>query len=339
MSRRNLNYFWSLLPGVLTVAGNLLGGPWVFANAFFTLGLLAAVEWFIPEDTSNQYTEDSLLPNLIMVLHVLLQLAAVGTLLRMFFVGEVPWWQMAGAGLSTGVHSGSSAIVLAHEMIHRKQQVWQVLGKVLLFTCGNCYFFVEHLRVHHKWVATGRDPATARKGENVYSFFIRSSIGQILGAWRLEAERLRSQGRSVLHPSNYVFTSNLLLLALLIGLYSFDGLYVVSAFLLQCLFANFLLEYTNYIEHYGLTRAENERATELHSWQTDKVISRFMLIDLARHADHHYYASKPYHQLVSYPASPVLPGGYASSIYLAMIPPLWFRMVDARLDRFLASSR
>lgn len=99
-------------------------------------------------------------------------------------------------------------------------------------------------------------------------------------------------------------------------------------FLLQSLVANFLLEYTNYIEHYGLSRPENTRVNVELSWQSDKVLSRFVLIDLSRHSDHHFFASKPYHTLRSHEESPVLPAGYASSIYLALIPPLWFKIVD-----------
>ena len=112
------------------------------------------------------------------------------------------------------------------------------------------------------------------------------------------------------------------------------GIAGVSVFMLHILIANFLLEYTNYIEHYGLTRTEDERVKEDLSWQTDKVISRFFLIDLSRHSDHHYFASKPYHTLQTYENSPKLPGGYASAIYLALIPPLWFKVVNKCLDDY-----
>jgi alkane 1-monooxygenase len=109
------------------------------------------------------------------------------------------------------------------------------------------------------------------------------------------------------------------------------GPIMVAMFMLQVFFANFLLEYTNYIEHYGLTRKPEERVTELHSWQTDKVISRYFLIDLSRHADHHYYASKPYHTLNSYESSPVLPLGYVSMIFCALVPPVFQKLMHARI--------
>jgi alkane 1-monooxygenase len=205
------------------------------------------------------------------------------------------------------------------------------MGKFLLFTAGNIYFYVEHLRVHHKYVGTQSDPATARYNESLYSFYLRTSFQQVRGAWFVEAARLRKENRPALHYTNYIVASVFLLACLLCFLWYEIGLVAVAAFAGQCIVANFLLEYTNYIEHYGLSRQENERVTEVHSWQSDKAISRFFLIDLSRHSDHHYYASKPYHKLVSYARSPVLPGGYASAIYLALLPPLWFKVMNARI--------
>jgi alkane 1-monooxygenase len=335
---RNYKYFWSLLPGLITVAGNLAGGWWSFSNFVFSLGLLAFIEWFFPEDLDNAHEEGSFIPELVLLLHFIVQTAAIGSLIYGITTGAVAGWFIVGAALSTGVHSGTSAIVVSHELIHRKSSLWQFIGKYLLFTAGNCYFFVEHLRVHHKWVATDNDPASARRGESLYAFFVRSYSGQFTGAWQLEKERLQKDGKSAFHSSNYVLLNLLLQALFLLGCFLMGGSWLVLAVMLQYLLANFLLEYTNYIEHYGLTRADNERATEIHSWQTDKVISRFILIDLSRHADHHYYASKPYHALKSYSNSPVLPFGYASAIYVALLPPLWFSIMNRQLDRFQGHS-
>jgi alkane 1-monooxygenase len=234
--------------------------------------------------------------------------------------------------ISTGINSGASAIVIAHELIHRKNKIYQLAGKFLLFTAGNIYFFVDHLKVHHKWVGTDRDPATSKYGESVYGFFVRSSSGQIKSSLKIEMQRLEKENAFKFGLRNYVISSFLLLIIFCSGLFYFLGVKTVFVFAVQSVVANFLLEYTNYIEHYGLTRKENERVNELHSWQSDKVISRFFLIDLSRHSDHHYYASKPYHMLQSYDNSPVLPGGYVSMIYYALIPPLWFKAVHKQLQ-------
>ncbi len=331
---RNYKYFWSLLPGLCVVSGNLAGGWWVLTNFVFSIGILAFIEWFFPEDKHNETDDSDFIPDSILILHVFMQVIAFVTLYISIHENRMAGWQYFGAALSVGVHSGTSSIVIAHEMIHRKNTMWQWLGKFLLFTAGNVYFFVEHLKVHHKWVGTAKDPATARFGESLPAFYLRTTAGQIRDAWKLEKESLKKENKSVWNMNNYVFSSVILQFIFCVVVFYFVGKYGLLVYLLQCIVANFLLEYTNYIEHYGLSRNENERVNETISWQTDKVISRFFLIDLSRHSDHHYYASKPFHELQTYERSPVLPGGYASAIYMALIPPIWFRVVNKRLKEY-----
>ncbi|MBK6989963.1 MAG: alkane 1-monooxygenase [Bacteroidetes bacterium] len=329
---RNLGYLWSLLPGIITITGNVMGGFWVYGNLVFSLVILSAVEWFMPENKSNRHSKNDFVPDMILIFHVILQMTSLVALFYSFSAGRIQGHQIIGAAISTGILSGTSAIVVAHELVHRKSKFFRSLGKLLLFSAGNIYFYVEHLRGHHKWVGTDKDPATAKRGESLYRFFVRSMSGQIKSAWHLEEIRLKKEGRSVLN--NAVLQNSILQAALLVGLFIGLGPMAVAIYLHQVLVANFLLEYTNYIEHYGLTRTENERVKEDLSWQTDKVVSRFFLIDLSRHSDHHYYSSKPYHTLETHANSPKLPGGYASAIYLALFPPLWFKVVDRCLDNF-----
>lgn len=332
---RNLGYLWSLLPGIVVISGNLLGGYWAFSNIVFSLVILALIEQLLPENKSNSYSENDFIPDAILVFHVLLQTASLTSLFYSYASGKIVGFEIIGAAVSTGINSGTSAIVVAHELVHRKNKFFKGLGKFLLFSAGNIYFYVEHLRVHHKWVGTDKDPATAKRGESLYRFFIRSMSGQIKGAWAVEQERLRKENKNVLN--NYVLQNLILQIVLLIVLFKLIGLMAVAIYMHQVLVANFLLEYTNYIEHYGLSRKENERVREDLSWQTDKVISRFFLIDLSRHSDHHYYSSKPFHTLITYENSPKLPGGYASAFCLAMIPALWFKVVDQCLDQYKKS--
>jgi len=326
---RNYKYFLSLIPGACVIMGNLAGGWWGISNIIFSLIILGLIEWFFPEDKSNESDAAALIPDGILVLHVFMQLAVLSTFFLAIYEHKFTTWQLVGACFSNGIHTGASSIVVAHEMIHRKEWFWQVMGKFLLFTAGNIYFYVEHLHVHHKHVGTAVDPATARLNESLYAFYRRTTKEQIFGSWKMEWERIKNENQSFLH--HYGLTSVLLLMLLLLIVGYFIGPVAPAAFILQVIVANFLLEYTNYIEHYGLTRNAGERVTEIHSWQSDKVISRFFLVDLSRHSDHHYYASKPYHVLMSYEKSPVLPGGYVSAFYLALIPPLWFRIMNPRI--------
>ncbi|MFN5665471.1 MAG: alkane 1-monooxygenase [Bacteroidota bacterium] len=332
---RNFAYLLSLTPGLAVILGNLQGGWYSILNFIYSLVVLGAAEWLLRPNKQNNHSEkDDALPAFILYLHLPLQALCLASYFYGIYSNILQGYWIWAAAISMGVNTGSAAIVVAHELIHRKERHLQFFGRWLLFTAGNFYFFIEHLRVHHKWVGTSKDSATARKGQNLYSFFLSSGMGQIKGAWQLESERLRKAGKSIWSLNHYVVRQVVLHLLLDVLIWYLLGYIALLGFVLHCVVANFLLEYVNYIEHYGLSRDEKERVTELHSWQSDIPVSRFLLIDLSRHADHHYHASKPYHTLLSYEKSPELPSGYAGLFFVAAIPPLWFSLMDARIEGF-----
>jgi alkane 1-monooxygenase len=333
-SLRNSLYLFSLSPALVCIYGNLHGEWWSFANLIYSLGILALFEWIGPAFSSNEHSsKNDWIPDFILLLHIPFQIAVITSLVWGYMNGILSPLFIIPAALSTGINSGSSAIVVAHELIHRKSKFMQAMGKILLFSAGNTYFFVEHLRVHHKWVATDRDPATAKKDESLYAFFTRSVAGQFTGAIQLEHERLNKEAKKLNLLNHYVYRQLILHILLLIFFFVIGGEWLVLAWIVQCFTANFLLEYTNYIEHYGMSREENTRVTEIHSWDSDLFVSRFVLVDLSRHADHHFYASKPYHTLQNYPTSHKLPSGYAGLFFLAAIPPIWFKVMNPRIPK------
>jgi alkane 1-monooxygenase len=100
-----------------------------------------------------------------------------------------------------------------------------------------------------------------------------------------------------------------------------------------------LLESVNYIEHYGIMRREiapgkYERVNPLHSWNANHLFSNLVLFQLQRHSDHHAYASRPYQVLRHFDESPQLPFGYPLMILMATVPPLWFSVMDKRLEQW-----
>lgn len=316
---------------MLVIFGNLNGGWFTLLNFLFSFVVLGIAEIILPEDRTNDDSVDDELPEILMSLSVLAQILSISSLIYGIYSGIIREHWVIAAAISTGTSSGTLAIVVAHELIHRKDKFWNFAGRFLLFSVFNPYFFIHHLRIHHKYVGTGSDPVTAKFGESYYRYVIRSITGQIKQSFDLEKQRCKSKGFPVFGFHNYMLSSLIGYILILVLAGYFLGWELPAALLLQAVFANLLLEYTNYIEHYGLGRLDNERVNEKHSWQSDKLISRFFLIDLSRHSDHHYHASKPFNQLVSYSGSPVLPGGYASMLLPALIPPLWFSLVNKKI--------
>lgn len=249
--------------------------------------------------------------------------------------GMLHGWQWLAWTL-TLANVNAHGINAAHELGHKRGELSRLLAKLSLVPACYGHFFVEHNRGHHVRVATPEDPASARLGESFWQFLPRTVSGSARSAWRLEAARLQRQGLTVWHWRNENLQGWLasLLLALLIGVLA--GGWVLLWFLAQAAQAIMLLELVNYVEHYGLLRQrlDNGRyqpCTPAHSWNSDTVYSNLMLFQLQRHSDHHANPTLPYQLLRHFDESPQLPAGYATMVWLAYIPLLWFRVMNPRV--------
>jgi alkane 1-monooxygenase len=236
-------------------------------------------------------------------------------------------------GLAVGGITGSQGITFAHELGHSRSRLDRFLGWLLMACVNYAHFMVEHYRGHHPRAATLDDPASARRGESLWRFLPRTLIGSLRSAWRLEAQQLR-QLRRGWQRSPLLWASaaqGLWLVTLLVWLGPLAALF----WLMQSLYAVFLLETVNYIEHYGLQRktagARPEPFGVMHAWNADHLLTNSLLANLQRHSDHHMHAWKPYAELEPLPG-PQLPTGYAGCLFLATVPPLWFAAMHRRLD-------
>ena len=100
-----------------------------------------------------------------------------------------------------------------------------------------------------------------------------------------------------------------------------------------------MLETVNYIEHYVLQRRKlpsgrYERVQPWHSWNCNHEIGRILLYELTRHSDHHFKANRKYQTLRHFEDTPLLPTGYPGSMILALFPPLWFKIMNPRVEHY-----
>ncbi|HSE12791.1 MAG TPA: alkane 1-monooxygenase [Rudaea sp.] len=240
--------------------------------------------------------------------------------------------------LSTGILGGILAINPAHELIHKTGWFERACGGLLLTSVGYHGFKIEHVRGHHVHVATPLDNSTARLGESVYAFVPRALLRNVLNAWRIEGRRLRALGQPAWSWRNEMLGWTALWLALIGAVAVLGGGGAAAFFVAQGLGAAASLEVINYIEHYGLRRAQvapgrYERVTHLHSWNASQRLSNWLLFNLQRHSDHHARAGRRYPELQHHDDSPQLPAGYATMYVLALVPPLWHRVMDERAMR------
>nr|WP_324188636.1 alkane 1-monooxygenase [Nocardia flavorosea] len=240
-----------------------------------------------------------------------------------------------GLAVTLGLVSGIG-INAAHELGHRVERLERWLAKIALAQSGYGHFFVEHNRGHHVRVATPEDPASARFGESLWEFLPRSVAGGFRSALRLERDRLRRTEAGWWSPHNHILQAWTMTVVLFGGLMLVFGWQILPYLLLQAVLGAGLLETVNYIEHYGLLRERRpngryRRCTARDSWNSDRLVTNIFLFHLQRHSDHHANPGRRYQTLRSSDEAPQLPAGYASMVVLAMIPPLWRRVMDKRV--------
>ena len=336
--------FWlSLLMIPLAILGAAYGGLWTITLPLFSWGLFTLLDALTGLNTENadlQTGEAQLFwYRLITIVWFPLQFATQFGLI---------WWVTHTDHLSVpeilllffgvGVISGTIGINYSHELMHQKNRVERWLGDLMLATVLYSHFRSEHLRVHHLWVGTPRDPVTARYNEGFHRFFGRVLWQCYVSAFRAEKAMLARKGRPWWDRQNpfwRYWTLEALMLGLAAALGGWAGL---GLFLFQAIVAVWQLELVNYIEHYGLTRkhlgnGKYEHVKPRHSWNTDYRASNWLLINLQRHSDHHYKPDRRFPLLQTYDRAeaPQLPLGYPAMTTLAMIPPLWRRRMNPRV--------
>jgi len=290
--------------------------PWLgIVPVLALLDQRAAPALHKPLDAIPAWPFDALL-----VAHTGLQIVNLALAARMVATGGLFSVDSLVAVLVVGVSSGWSAIVVAHELIHRKSRPMILLGRLLLVTVGYEHFFTEHVRGHHLRIGTDDDPATSRFGETYRQFWQRTVPAQFRSAWRLETRRLGDEGMAW-HDARVLRSAVLhgvvAEVALALVVLTFLGPGALVVLLGQAYVAVRLLEAVNYFEHYGLRR-QGRKVRPVDSWDSDSWFTLFALVGLSRHADHHAYASRPFQALRTWEESPKLPGGYIVMVLLVV---------------------
>jgi len=343
-------FFLLLLFPISAALSLRFGGLWLFQAPALAFVVMPAIDFLMDKVKRPEALRLSVsangekLANALLHSYVILQLflIAVGIVRVPEILEQRGWFEVFGLVLTFGIMTGGIGITIAHELVHRRESFSYWSGVVLL--CSVCYghFAIEHVLGHHSHVGTRQDPATARRGENVWFFAIRSVGMGILSANAIEKLRLSRAAKTWWSSSNRIFQiwAIILFFAALAGIVS--GWLGVLFFVLQAVVAVLLLELINYVEHYGLERKilENGKPEPVqlwHSWDSHSLLSGWILIHLSRHADHHKYPARPFTKLEGSKSSPLLPASYPACVLLATVPPLWYLVMDRRLDNFEGS--
>jgi alkane 1-monooxygenase len=330
--------FLALLP-----LGGLLGGEWTFLAAGAIPLFLVGLDGWLGADGAAADLEGRTIPRWVPRLYLALQLALNICGGALAARSSTTLLETVGLAVSCGVTTGVFGFIAAHELIHSPAPRERALGLALLASVFYMHFRISHVYGHHRRAGTLEDPATARLGEGLYAFLVRTIAGQFSEAWTFEARRRSRAGRRVIGTGNRMIVYLAIETAFLVAI-SFASSRAALFFMLVAVIAVFLLEAFNYIAHYGLTRAVGsdgrlEKLAPHHSWNSARKMNNAALLNMGRHSDHHRFMTRSYEGLEEVVGGSQLPSGYAAALLTALIPPLWHQRMAPRAISIMARNR
>ena len=226
-----------------------------------------------------------------------------------------------------GSTSGSSAIIVAHELIHRSNLHQRILGRLILYTVCYEHFVIAHVRGHHLTVATPEDTTTARLGESFESYWKRIYVAHFKYAWNFEQERLGQLKKLPVYHykilTNSVFQGVFIEITLVITILFVFGWAAALIFLYQALSGVRLLETINYYQHWGLEQGKNKNTL---AWINQSSFTEYALVGLSNHTAHHENATIPFQEIPYSKQGPKMPYGY-------FVTNLWVKLNNASYRR------
>lgn len=316
------------MPVIYTLA-LFLGGWWYAVIPFMTFFIVPICEILYGEDGENSQqsemrslTEDKIYKRIVWFwAPIQFYVLTIGLIASNHLSFLENLLSVANCGMIAGI----AGINVAHELIHRHTKWEKFLGRAILLSVGYLHYEDHHLHIHHKYLCSSKDCTVANLGESLYKYLYRMIPRTLQETYEYNPCKF-----SIVMIVQALFLSTILLLG---------GIFPLLFFLVQSAIAIFLLESIEYIEHYGLIRLDDQPISIHHSWNTDTSITNFILLKLQRHSDHHLHAYKRYQTLNNYSEAPTLPTGYAGSLIIALIPKLWFSIMDPKLYDIFAKEK
>ncbi len=319
--------FATLAPAALLAAG-LAGAMWPWVGLVWMTGLVALLDQMAPGLTVEgaEFPGGDALLVAIAGVHLGLLPFAVWSL------GPLSGWAAVALFIGLGLWMGQVAVPAAHELIHRGDRRLFWLGVAVYTAILFGHHASAHRLIHHRHAASREDPNTARKGEGYYRFALRAWIGSFRQGWRAEV------GRGRVHPYAVYLGGTALALALAFVLTGWQG---VALWLGLSLHAQSQLLLSDYVQHYGLERRRGpdgrlEPVGDRHSWNAPHWFSGAMTLNAPRHSDHHAHPARPFPtlRLPGPRKAPRLPFALPVACTVALLPPLWRRIMHPRLARW-----
>ncbi len=337
----------AVMPVPLLAAGSLAGGIWPWLAILYLTCLIWVLDWLIARAAPDapegaEFPAADGLSVVLALSHLVLLALAVMALAR----DDLSWSSRVGIFIGHGIFFGQVSNANAHELIHRGSRWLHWLGVAVYTSLLFGHHASAHRLVHHVHVATDRDPNSARMGESYYRFAPRAWLGSFRAG--LAAERALDQRKPGRLNPYVVYVGGGLGILIAVGLVL--GPRGALDYVLLCLWSQFQLLLSDYVQHYGLRRridadGRAEPVGPAHSWDAPHPMSSLMMLNAPRHSDHHAHPSREYPALRLEmdrhppPARPILPYALPMMATLALWPRRWRKVMNPRVNAVIAAQQ
>ena len=339
MNKLLINLRYLIAPASISLAlyGVVQGGVLSWLGVFM-LGLFVLIDTFVKTPTKGAgFDKDgntngvSWFQNATMYamlpLFVCLQIA-LAFQIHNFVNGLVGVNELIGATLSAGIFLGIG-IIYGHELAHTKGFSF-LIARMMMALSGKAHFCYAHVYNHHLELGHQDDPATSPRGRSLYAHYPLSGLGQSKFLFNMEKQRLERLGKPFLSLENRWLTGYFMSLPTVALFWFAGGFAGLACLALMWVVSNFELETLNYLEHYGLYREKGQPIDYRHSWDNNTAFSSWFFIEIGRQADHHDRGETHFWELDEVGA-PNTGHGYFQLFALALIPPVFFQMINKHL--------
>ena len=330
----------TLLPVLLLAVGGFAGGWWIIAAFIYMTALAMALDRFVrlaapAANPAAEFPDADILSAILAISHFALMVLAVAAVAG---VTGLDWWERVLAFLAFGLFFGQVSNSNAHELIHRAKPWLHGLGSWVFITHLFGHHASAHPKVHHRHVGSDGDPNSAMAGESFYRFMPRAWAGSFARGFRVEIASPAEQPWYQ-HPYARYLAGGLgcCVLALIIG-----GWAGLAAYLGLAFYASAQLLMSDYVQHYGLRRrtlpdGRLEAVGPQHSWNAPHWFTGKLMLNAARHSDHHTHPARPYPALAmpTKDEAPILPRSLPVMGMIALAPRRWRTMMDARVEEWV----
>jgi alkane 1-monooxygenase len=319
--RSNKGGFWlsTLLPAT-AMAFFFYRHPWLFL--LFLVAVVPAADALIGQDVevTNQRASQAPSGPIVPVTYICVWGAAVLVALERAMTARP--LEFAGLIIGSGVVS-AFAMAHIHEVMHRGGRVSRLISDVALAVAGYPHYRVVH-QLHHGHVGDPRFGSTAHVGLSVWRHVGRSFFSALRSAIAYERSQARSWRGSRLLRIVPVSVA-------VMGLFAWFGGWRGAVFYAgQGIVSVFVVEAVGYLQHYGLCGSPDDLGNQI-AWDVNFWLSNRLFVNNGLHTHHHLEQTQAYDGLVH--AGRALPGGYLHMFGLALIPPLWFSVMNHRLPK------